>query len=203
MLHLAQINMKRAFTNTVMLATVARTTGFVALRPGCHVVSPVAIPNRAFIVGDQIMSRPSFQSYSIINTRRFSSSVNINNIGKEDLVEILEDFESVGREESGYVVLDVRGPEEIAGTGNLSPSINNLPLPFIMEKNAFKLSEEDFEEEFGFAKPQMDETLVFTCKAGIRSMHAAQLARMAGYSNLVNYVGGSMEWFSGKDDFQF
>eukprot|EP00978_Attheya_sp_CCMP212_P002030 scaffold4157_cov58-Attheya_sp.AAC.2 len=195
MLHLAQINMKRAFTNTVMLATVARTTGFVALRPGCH-VPPIAIPNRAFIVGEPILSRPSFQSYSIINTRRFSSSVNINNIGKEDLVEILEDFESGGREESGYVVLDVRGPEEIAETGNLSPSVNNLPLTFIMEKNAFKLSEEDFEEEFGFAKPQMDETLVFSCKAGGRSKMASQMAAEAGYSNIVNYTGGANEFFS-------
>ena len=37
------------------------------------------------------------------------------------------------------------------------------------------MSEDDFEEEYGFAKPDLDETLVFTCKAGIRSQAAAQM----------------------------
>ena len=57
------------------------------------------------------------------------------------------------------------------------------------------MEEDDFEEVFGFPKPSYDETLVFSCKAGIRSMHAAQIAGMAGYTNLVNYSGGSLDWF--------
>lgn len=151
------------------------------------------------------------RSYSISKhtpTRRFMSSpsneqVSISQIGKLELKEIVATIETYGREDSGYVVMDVRGEDEIEYTGKLADCVHTAPLPDLAMKNAFKLSEEDFEEEFGFSKPQMDETLVFTCKAGIRSMHAAQLARMAGYSNLVNYVGGSMDWFSGKDDFQF
>jgi len=57
------------------------------------------------------------------------------------------------------------------------------------------MSEEDFEENFGFAKPALDEKIVFSCKAGIRSMHAAQLAGMSGYTKFVNYSGGLDDWF--------
>jgi len=57
------------------------------------------------------------------------------------------------------------------------------------------MSEEDFEENFGFAMPALDETIVFSCKAGIRSMHAAQLAGTSGYTKFANYSGGSDDWF--------
>jgi Rhodanese-related sulfurtransferase len=89
----------------------------------------------------------------------------------------------------------VRNEDEIAYTGKLSDCVETLPLPLIAQMGAFNMSEEDFEDSFGFAKPQKDETIVFTCKAGIRSMHAAQYAAMNGYSNLINYTGGAMDWF--------
>lgn len=57
---------------------------------------------------------------------------------------------------------------------------------------------EDFEEAFGFEKPKMTDTVVLTCKAGIRSQQAAQFAAMAGYKDIVNYVGGADDWF--RDD---
>ena len=41
----------------------------------------------------------------------------------------------------------------------------------------------------------MDQTIVFSCKAGIRSMHAAQFAAMSGYTKLTNYIGGADDWF--------
>jgi len=110
--------------------------------------------------------------------------------------EILEDLNEAGREETGYFVVDVRGHDEVAYTGKVSEKVLTLPVQEIQAKNAFRMSEEAFEEEFGFKKPEMDETLVFTCAAGIRSSAAAQMAAMAGYSNLVNYSGGANEWFS-------
>jgi rhodanese-related sulfurtransferase len=91
--------------------------------------------------------------------------------------------------------VDVRNEDEIAYTGKLSACVETLPLPLIAQMGAFRMSEEDFEENFGFAKPKQDETIIFTCKAGIRSMHAAQYAAMNGYSKLVNYSGGAMDWF--------
>merc|ERR1719354_364100 len=132
------------------------------------------------------------------NTRRYMSSEDppqITQVDKRGFSEILEDIENSSREESGYVVIDVRNEDEIAYTGKVAECVETLPLPLIAQANVFKMSEEDFEEKFGFAKPSLDETIVFSCKAGIRSMHAAQFAAMNGYSNLVNYSGGSDDWF--------
>lgn len=109
--------------------------------------------------------------------------------------EILQDCEAGGREESIYVVIDVRTGGEIANTGKLSPSVFSVPLDVIMENNAFALDDDDFEDICGFAKPTLDETIVFTCAAGVRSVYACQFAGQAGFSNLVNYVGGSNDWF--------
>jgi len=120
----------------------------------------------------------------------------ITRIGKQAMEEILQDVAEGGREESGYVVIDVRGVDEINFTGKLSQDVETLPLPYMMQAGALNMDEEDFEENFGFTKPSLDETLVFTCKAGIRSMSACQVAAMCGYTNLISYDGGSDEWFS-------
>jgi rhodanese-related sulfurtransferase len=69
-------------------------------------------------------------------------------------------------------------------------------LPLIVQKNVFALDEDEFLEVCGFEKPTLEETLVFSCAAGIRSVYAAQIAGMAGYSELINYTGGANEWFS-------
>jgi len=133
-------------------------------------------------------------------TRRFMSSngsdgpPSIQSIGMMELQKILNDITN-GNGGSGYVVIDVRGEDEVAYTGKISSHANTLPLPLIAQMGAFAMEDEDFEESFGFVKPGMDETIVFTCKAGIRSMQAARLATMAGYSNLLNYSGGADEWF--------
>ena len=119
----------------------------------------------------------------------------IQRIDKTAMAEIIEDVANSSREESGYVVIDVRGHDEVQYTGKLDDVVVTLPLPYIAQ-GALTMEEEEFQDAFGFEKPQLDETLVFTCKAGIRSYQAAQLAKMAGYSNILDYMGGSNEWFS-------
>lgn len=116
-------------------------------------------------------------------------------IHREAMEEIIEDVANGGREDSGYVIMDVRGHDEVAQTGKLDDVVHTLPLPYIAE-GALSMDEDDFEEQFGFVKPSLDETLVFTCKAGIRSASAAKLAQMAGYTDILDYAGGSNEWFS-------
>jgi rhodanese-related sulfurtransferase len=125
----------------------------------------------------------------------------IKHIGRAEMEEILEDYEAGGRGDSQYVVIDVRTGGEIVNTGKLSPSVHSVPIDVVMEHNIFQLDEDDFEEICGFAKPMPDETLVFTCAAGVRSVYACQFAAQAGYSKLVNYVGGSNEWFQPKPGF--
>jgi rhodanese-related sulfurtransferase len=108
---------------------------------------------------------------------------------------ILKDFEENGRDGSGYCVVDVRSPMEVYQTGKLSPSIPTLPMELIMYDKVFECDDEDFEDICKFKKPTPEETLVFTCARGIRSMSACLAASKAGYSKLVNYRGGSYEWF--------
>lgn len=115
-------------------------------------------------------------------------------IDKAAMTEIIEDVFNSSREESGYVIIDVRGQDEIAATGKLNDVVETLPLPYIAE-GALTMDGEDFKEQFGFEKPSYDETIVFTCKAGIRSASAAKLAQMAGYTDILDYMGGSNEWF--------
>jgi rhodanese-related sulfurtransferase len=119
----------------------------------------------------------------------------ITSIHLEAMKEIIEDVANGGREDSGYVIMDVRGHDEIAQTGKLDDVVHTLPLPFIVE-GAFSRDDDEFEEQFGFVKPSLDETLVFTCKAGVRAASAAELAQKAGYTDILAYAGGSNEWFS-------
>ena len=133
---------------------------------------------------------------SRLNMSTSGGGVPLQNIGKEEMEEIIEDYENGGRADSGYVILDVREVAEIARTGKLSPNTLTFPLQRVMQVNAFALDEDDFEEIFGFEKPSLDETLVFSCAAGIRSVSAAQLAAMNGYGKLINYTGGANEWFN-------
>lgn len=119
----------------------------------------------------------------------------IRQIGKAEMKQIVDEYAESGREGSGYVVIDVRFEDEIQMTGKLSPNTITLPVPIIMQYNVFAMDAEEFEEVCKFEKPEMDETLVFSCAAGIRSQQAAFFAAKAGYTKLVNYAGGANEWF--------
>ncbi|GKY98557.1 hypothetical protein MPSEU_000812500 [Mayamaea pseudoterrestris] len=124
-----------------------------------------------------------------------SSSQNIESIDKTQMEAILNDFEEKGRQASGYCVIDVRSRMEVYQTGKLSPSIPTLPVEWILYDKIFEVDQDDFEDMAKFTKPSLDETLVFTCARGIRSMSACLAASEAGYTKLVNYRGGSYEWF--------
>lgn len=121
-----------------------------------------------------------------------SSTPQITQIDKSQMNEIIQAVEGT---DENYVIIDVRNVDEIDYTGKLSPVVHTLPLPYIVQYGVFNLDNEDFEDSFGFPKPEMDQTLVFTCKAGIRSMQAGQFAIQAGYTKIVNYTGGANDWF--------
>lgn len=124
------------------------------------------------------------------------SGPSLTNVDKQQMEEIIEDYEQGGREESGYVVMDVREENEVAMSGIVSPNTHTLPLSIVGSKGVFELDEDDFERICGFPKPSPDETLVFTCAAGVRSKNACAYAAQAGYTKLVNYMGGAYEWFA-------
>mmetsp|Transcript_19865 Transcript_19865/g.24518 ORF Transcript_19865/g.24518 Transcript_19865/m.24518 type:complete len:195 (+) Transcript_19865:63-647(+) len=145
------------------------------------------------------MNKP--QRITTTTELRFSSGGNapppqISRINKDQMSQVLKGVEDGNPE--NVIVIDVRNVDEIADTGKLSDVVETLPLPAIANYGAFNMEADDFEEQFGFEKPTPDCTIVFTCKSGIRSNQAAQFAAMAGYTNLVNYMGGANEWFAGS-----
>lgn len=53
---------------------------------------------------------------------------------------------------------------------------------------------DEFENRFGFAKPEEDKELVFYCRSGVRSSGAAQLALQNGYRKVGEYRGSWLDW---------
>jgi len=184
----------------------------------------LAAASKFAFVGSQVASRnPSLQPVSMVrsygypttltsrtqqapSTRQFfsgffsSKSENdespVRKINKEELKEILEDYENGGRRGSGYVVLDVREPDEVTATGSLSPNTYNLPfLSVLAEQDLFAMDADEFEKISGIPKPALDEKLVFSCASGVRSTKASALAATNGYTQIINYTGGAKEWF--------
>ena len=88
------------------------------------------------------------------------------------------------------IIIDVREPSELQATGTI-PGAKNIPLKSAAD--AFFLGEEEFEDRFGFPRPdtsdgtagdvgkEVEVEVVFFCKAGVRSKAAAELARRAGW----------------------
>lgn len=105
-------------------------------------------------------------------------------------------------QEGAVVVIDVREPEEVRQTGALEHGkvkAATIPLGSVME-GAFGLPPEDFKESYGFDKPSQDADIVFSCRSGRRSLLASVVAvEENGYSNVHNYKGSAIEWFSALD----
>ena len=72
------------------------------------------------------------------------------------------------------------------------PTAENMPITSSPE--ALFLSPEDFEERFGFSKPESGTEVVFYCRAGVRSKVSATLARQAGFKNVGEYRGSWNDW---------
>ncbi|KAL5374741.1 hypothetical protein PMIN06_012406 [Paraphaeosphaeria minitans] len=88
------------------------------------------------------------------------------------------------------LLIDVREPAEFAA--NTIPTSLNVPVS--SQPDALLLSDDDFEDRFGFAKPPRETPVVFFCKAGVRSSAAAQLAKLAGYTQVGEYRGSWLDW---------
>ena len=102
----------------------------------------------------------------------------------EDVLHILE------HPSDSRLLIDVREPHEFEA--NTIPTSINIPVT--SQPDALLLSEEDFEDRFGFQKPPKAKEVVFFCKAGVRSSAAAGIARQAGYTNVGEYRGSWLDW---------
>ncbi|KAF5962838.1 hypothetical protein FBULB1_13789 [Fusarium bulbicola] len=102
----------------------------------------------------------------------------------------------VEKSDPGNVVLiDVREPVELFETGKIPGAIN---IPITSAAQSFHISDENFEDMYGFQRPAKNKELVFYCKAGVRARAAAQLAHYAGWNKIGDYAGSWLDWEAQK-----
>ncbi|KAA8635885.1 hypothetical protein SMACR_01709 [Sordaria macrospora] len=105
--------------------------------------------------------------------------------GFEDMQKLIED------PKKEVVIVDAREPGELIQTGHIPGAIN---IPITTSPDSFFISEDEFEDRFGFPRPSKDSEVVFYCKAGVRSRGAAGLAREAGWEKVGEYPGSWLDW---------
>ncbi|RDW91078.1 hypothetical protein BP5796_02243 [Coleophoma crateriformis] len=92
---------------------------------------------------------------------------------------------------ANVVLTDVREPSELNSTGRIPSSIS---IPVGSTPDSFFITEEEFEDRFGYSRPGTDKEVIFYCKAGVRSKAAAELARQAGWKKIGEYPGSWLDW---------
>ena len=90
----------------------------------------------------------------------------------------MDDAVSMMAEESGYIILDVRRPDEFAEKH--IPGAVNLPNEKIGTESIREL-------------PEKDRLILVYCRSGNRSKQAAEKLVKLGYSNVVEF-GGILDW---------
>ena len=139
-------------------------------------------------------------------TRSFAST--ITQIHKPSLLSLLK---APQQPANPTAVIDVRNSLEIALSGRLDDKVINIPLqlfttPSFLEifgdtEEKRSLEYQEFKEEHLVPHPLSEEgmetTYIFSCKAGVRSMMAAEvILASGGGKEIMNYPGGSNDWFS-------
>lgn len=90
----------------------------------------------------------------------------------------MDDAVSMMAEESGYIILDVRRPDEFA-TGHI-PGAINVPNEIIGTSEIPEL-------------PDKDQLIMVYCRSGRRSKEASEKLVKLGYTNIVEF-GGINDW---------
>jgi rhodanese-related sulfurtransferase len=88
-----------------------------------------------------------------------------------------EELKQAIAQNEGFVIVDVRSPEEFA-TGRV-PGAINIPLDSIEKRSA---------------EIPKDKSVVLTCRSGRRSGLAQETLRQLGYTNIRNHIGGILQW---------
>ncbi|WYZ45430.1 hypothetical protein EsH8_VIII_000746 [Colletotrichum jinshuiense] len=176
-----------------------------ALRASSRVAAPGAASRRCFAAAPRpgALSSSVYSHATVVSSRwrvaaipapRFYSS------GSDDYHKTsatgskLWDFEQVAelaKDPKDVVIVDSREPGELVETGRIPTAIN---IPVATAPDSFHISEEEFEDRYGFPRPGQDAELVIYCKAGVRSRALASLARDAGWKNVGEYPGSFLDW---------
>ncbi|RZC36398.1 Rhodanese domain containing protein [Asbolus verrucosus] len=98
----------------------------------------------------------------------------------------------MAKDNHNVLLIDVREAQELQETGMIPGSIN-ISLKKI-EDVLKNMSVKDFQEQYGRNKPNANFPIIFSCKAGIRSKQAQDIAIKLGYTDTKNYEGGWLDW---------
>ena len=90
----------------------------------------------------------------------------------------MEEAVTMMEKESGYIILDVRRPDEFA-SGHI-PGAINVPNEIIGKDEIAEL-------------PDKDQMIMVYCRSGRRSKEAAEKLVKLGYTNIVEF-GGILDW---------
>ena len=90
----------------------------------------------------------------------------------------MEEAVTMMGQETGYIILDVRRPDEFAA-GHI-PSAINVPNETIGAEEIFEL-------------PNKKQLIMVYCRSGHRSKEAAEKLLKLGYTNIVEF-GGILDW---------
>ncbi|KAL6858482.1 Rhodanese-like protein [Trichoderma novae-zelandiae] len=166
-------------------AAAAPASARAARRTCSNVVLPAARP----------LSAPGWRSAGVAGVRWYSgpeSQVpNSRIFGFDEVKALVENKDP----EHKVVIVDVREPHELLDTGKIPGAIN---IPITSAVQSFHISDDDFEDLHGYARPPKDAPLVFYCKAGVRARAAAGLAQHAGWATVGEYPGSWLDWDANK-----
>ena len=105
-----------------------------------------------------------------------SCSASDDNLGYEQIS--MEDAKVIMDEEKGYIILDVRTPDEFAEKH--IPNAINIPNETIGTEEIAEL-------------PDKEQKILVYCRSGNRSKQAAEKLVKLGYTNVVE-IGGINDW---------
>lgn len=91
----------------------------------------------------------------------------------------------------GIVLIDTRTVPELATWGAVEGS---KVVPMHEMWDAFHMTPDQFLHMYGFPKPHPDQTIIFICQFGARSLMAAQILHWIGYPKVMHFRDGFFEW---------
>lgn len=138
-------------------------------------------------------SLPSVPLRKLIHRRDLTDDARIGKIYS------FEDIKAVAGKDKNITIVDSREPHEIESLGRIPGAVN---IPIDSAPDAFMISEEDFEERFGFDRPAKDTHIITYCRAGVRCHTAAQLAKQAGFKNVNEYPGSFLDWVANNGELE-
>ncbi|KAI9831774.1 MAG: hypothetical protein M1819_004671 [Sarea resinae] len=140
---------------------------------------------RIGIAGSRRLQQQQQQRWLSRNESGQGKEIKVKQYGFDDVKALVEE------PSKDRILIDVREPSEFSA-GAIPTALN---MPISSSPDALFLPAEEFEDRFGFPKPDgQNEEVVFYCKAGVRSRAAAKLAVQGGFERVGEFPGSWVEW---------